>query len=483
MDGEKTVTSDFGRSTRRLATWLAVTPLACSILTGCAALTNPVANGIPVTELPPEVLATPKDPQVTMPLTYLRQQPPKQYLLDKGDVLGIYIEGVLGDRTQAPPIHLSEGSGLPPSVGYPIPVREDGTLPVPLVSPIQVRGMTIAQAEQAIVAAYTQGHAPILKPGRARVLVSLIRPRQTRVLVIRQDSPGSQNFSIRRGGSIRSTVNIRGGAERILGGTREGTGTIVNLPAYENDVLNALARSGGLPGLDAVNEIIIQRGFLQQPGAPGPTGELVPLPDPDVVYHPSHIPGWYNDIAQQYPGMGGGQIVRIPLKVWPGQPPTFRPQDIILNEGDIVFVKSREADVFYTGGLLPAGEFPLPRDYDLDALEAVLQVGGPLINGGFNVDNLRGATIAEGLGSPSPKLLSVLRRLPDGRQVTIRVDLHRAARDPRESLILVAGDVLVLQETPGQAVTRYFSQVFDLSIISQLWRTSATVGTGAAALP
>ena len=38
-----------------------------------------------------------------------------------------------------------------------------------------------------------------------------------------------------------------------------GTGHLVALPAYENDVLSALARTGGLPGLDAVNEVVIER--------------------------------------------------------------------------------------------------------------------------------------------------------------------------------------------------------------------------------
>ena len=41
----------------------------------------------------------------------------------------------------------------------------------------------------------------------------------------------------------------------ILGGgrgTRRGTGFALDLPAYENDVLNALAQTGGFPGTDAV---------------------------------------------------------------------------------------------------------------------------------------------------------------------------------------------------------------------------------------
>jgi hypothetical protein len=44
-----------------------------------------------------------------------------------------------------------------------------------------------------------------------------------------------------------------------LGAAKRGTGKLVKLPAGENDVLHALAETGGLPGLDARNEIVIVR--------------------------------------------------------------------------------------------------------------------------------------------------------------------------------------------------------------------------------
>lgn len=450
-------------------------------LGGCAALTNPVAKGIPVTELPPHVLAQPKEPKISLPLTYLRQRPPQRYELAEGDVLGVYIEGVLGDRNEPLPVNTVDNGDAPPSIGYPMPVRADGTIPLPLVAPIQVGGMTIEEAQAAITSAYTQMDPPILQPGRARILVSLVRSRTTRVLVVRQDGSSSDNFTDRRSGSIRSTVNARGGAERLIGGTRNGSGQIVDLPAYQNDVLNALVRTGGLPGLEAANEVIIQRGYLGSSPLEDHGGELVPLPHPDEEFGGGVPFQCAEDLL--WAGMGGGRILRIPLRVLPGQPPSFRPEDIILHPGDIVYIEARNADVFYTGGLMPAGEFALPRDYDLDVIEALLQVGAPFINGGFAVDNLRGAIVAEGIGAPSPKLLSVLRRMPDGRQVTIRVDLHRAARDPRESLIVQAGDVLVLQETAGQAVTRYATQTFNFNIFSVLFQTSKTTGSAALAVP
>ena len=138
--------------------------------------------------------------------------------------------------------------------------------------------------------------------------------------------------------------------------------------------------------------------------------------------------------------------------------PNIPQEDIILQKGDIVMVRSRDPEFFYTGGLLPASEHPIPTDYDLPVVEAVLKTQGPLINGGLNSSNLNGAIVGSGLGNPSPSLLSVLRRTPNGGQVTIRVDLNEALRDPRENILVQAGDVLILQETPEESVARYLTQ-------------------------
>ena len=44
---------------------------------------------------------------------------------------------------------------------------------------------------------------------------------------------------------------------------------------------------------------------------------------------------------------------------------------ILLHDGDIVFIESRETEVFYTGGLLGGNQFALPRDYDIDVVRAI----------------------------------------------------------------------------------------------------------------
>ena len=82
------------------------------------------------------------------------------------------------------------------------------------------------------------------------------------------------------------------------------------------------------------------------------------------------------------------QFIRIPLRLRPGEPFNFTEEDIILQNGDVVFIAARDADVFYTGGLMGGGVFPLPHSAILDVLQAIAVVRGPLLNGAFSGNNL-----------------------------------------------------------------------------------------------
>src|SRR5688500_17973604 len=84
--------------------WLLGVSMLCAGLTGCASITNPVANGIPVRLLPEELLAESREGFVPLPLTLLRQEPPEVYRLAAGDTLGVYIDGVLGSADTPPPV-------------------------------------------------------------------------------------------------------------------------------------------------------------------------------------------------------------------------------------------------------------------------------------------------------------------------------------------------------------------------------------------
>jgi hypothetical protein len=440
--------------------------LLLSNLAGCAAFANPVANGVPVRRLSPELLGESKENQETISLTALRQQPATDYTLAAEDVLGIWIEGVLGEKGQPPPIRTMELSNQPPALGYPIPVRRDGTISLPLVPPIKVGGMTLEQAQEAIRKAYTV-EKQIIKPGLERIIVTLQQRRRYHVLVIRQDAAaGADQTGGPIGGRATGFIITVGAGSR---GARRGTGFALDLPAGENDVLNALARTGGFPGTDAVNEVLIFRGsFAGAQGREDVIGNLRACP-------PGTGP-------QAFAG-GTGPAIRIPLRFRPGERPALKPEDVILQTGDIVYIEAREADVFYTAGLLPPGEYVLPRDVDLDVLEAIARIGGTLNAGGTNPLNISGTFVTNGLGFPSPSLLTVLRRTPDRGQVAIRVDLNRALRDPRERILVQPKDILMLQERPEEALARYVSNAFNFSFIYRFVSTSHALATGSGSLP
>ncbi len=452
-----------GPERRVRAAVLAIACYLCTVLSGCAALTNPVADGLPIDLVPPELLAESKEGLVPIPLSLLGQAPPEAYRLGPGDVLGIWVEGVLGERNQVPPVHFPETGIGPPSLGFPIPVREDGTIVLPLIGPLKVTGMTVEEVYNAVRKAYTE-KKQILLPGQERLSVTLLRKRQYHVLVIRQDSTGPVPPPPGTTGSTRAigfTIN----AAATTPGVKRGTGYAIELNAYENDVLNALALTGGLPGLDAVNEVVIERGSLK-----GKLDRETAQRTLDTFCHDG------SDTA-------GGNMIRIPLRYRQGNPPTIKPEDVILQDGDIVFIEARDAELFYTGGLLPPGEYVLPRDHDLDVAEAIVRVGGPLISGGINTININGALVMPGLGLPSPSLVTILRRTPAGGRVAIRVDLEQTLRDPYQRVLVQKGDLLILQEKPSEAIVRYLTQEFSIDLLGTIIRRQDLQGTATLRVP
>jgi protein involved in polysaccharide export with SLBB domain len=220
-----------------------------------------------------------------LPLVLLRQEPPKIYLFEPGDVLGIYVEGILGESGRPPPVSIPQatvvGQSAPqPSVGYPIFVQEDGTISLPPIEPLSVKGKSQKQVEEMIKQRCVEEN--ILVKGKERVFVSIFRPRTYRVTVVRRDAVGTA--------PARSA------------------GVPLELSAYENDVLNALARSGGLPAPETDATVIIQRGRSPTANDPATTKE-----------------------------------VRVPLLTRPGQPMP-NAADMILQNGDVVIVEAHSPD-------------------------------------------------------------------------------------------------------------------------------------------
>jgi hypothetical protein len=148
-------------------------------------------------------------------------------------------------------------------------------------------------------------------------------------------------------------------------------------------------------------------------------------------------------------------VLRIPLRFYPENVPQFVEEDIILDEGDVVYIPGRESDKFYTGGVLPGGEHLLPRDYDLDVLAAIAVAGGPVGGAGSGLSGIGGQGGGGGFGGGGggtrgglpPTNLIVVRKLPCGGQVPIRVDLKKALLDESERILVQPGDTLILRYT------------------------------------
>lgn len=463
------------RSDRKAGTLLMrfLALFALSSSAGCAALTNPVANGYPVEQVPPELLGHSREGEQNIAMNLLGQPQPPAYLLDGGDVVGVFIEGVLDDKIIVPVVRVVEKTrlaperrDLPSGLGYPVEIRRDGTLSLPQIKPLMVKGLTIEMLESGVRQAYVD--AKILQPDKGRVFVTLLNRRLVHVLVFRRDQQGGRFFD-----NLPATrVGLFGGGAELIGTGTTGVGQEIVLPAYENDLLHALALTGGFPGTNAARTISIYRRNAHKGASLGlpvdkvkPAGAKAPVVEQRTEFRRRHglpelPPG---SVAGPCPpmapallpdGLAQG-VTQVQIRIRPGEPFFFDPQDVVLQDGDAVFVEAASLDTFYTAGLLPSGEHILPRDYDLDIVEAVARVRGPIVNGAFGGNNLTGTLINPGIGNPSPRLITVIRRTPDGGQIPIRVDLHKALVDSRERILIQPHDVLVLQETKWQALSRY----------------------------
>ena len=536
---------------------------ACGVLSGLLGLSGCAAfrpmDGIPARYVPDEVKAPVRAGKKTIDLSLLEQTLPSVYHLDVGDVLAISIEGVMPrDERMTPPVNMAfnPNDEALPALGYPVPVRADGTISLPMLhQAVTVRGMTVKQAEDAVRRAYTVDKK-ILQSGNERVWVILHRPRQYRVLVIRQEGVEAPTGSGQAG-----AVN--------LGNLKRGTGRVVTLSAYKNDVLHALAETGGLPGLDAENVIYVIRGKrrasavtpesltagsstssgwsvapsqLGVPPLPDGSQSVSPFPNGDAPgisspVMPDRIPptdtsdaipgpqtrssansgvqlallgiesegsfksvtpiafqsrsiaptqpamnsppmdwqaslppmqasnqwpemsadSWMGHSAVGDPTLANQGVTKIPVRLAPGEQTRFTERDILLEDGDIVFIESRDTEIFYTGGLLGGGQYTLPRDYDLDVLGAVAiaQAGRTTGNAARATG---GITALNNDVTISASQAVILRKMPNGSQVPIKVDLYRALRHPDERVLMQPGDFLLLQYTPLEACGAFFER-------------------------
>ena len=422
-----------------------IATLALSTFSGCITFTK---HAIPASRLPNQFAAPSKSDLQPINFTILGGNKAREHVLDSDDVIAVTIQGVFPkDSAEAPPFISSSqvsiareyyppnGAVNSPGVGLPVQVQDNGFVHLPLVDPIQARGLTLLELAEKIRVAYVDKE--IIKEDNDQVNVTLFRSRVNRILVLREDV-ASPTIGVAIKGQV--IQNKRGSAE------------VIDLPVYESDVLHALASSGGLPGVDAYNEVWVLRKSTLEPHAVVNIKSKIEggeEPEQVICQLPAHL-----------------EAIRLPLKLCPDQPIPFTPEDVLLQDGDVVYIQPRRDEYFYTGGLLSGGQIPMPRDEDLDVLEAVSLASGSIggLGGTSSVAVLRAGA---GVGNiiPPTRVL-ILRKLPNGEQLPIRVDLAKAMVDPSERIKIHAGDFIMLYYKPsemtGNAVLNFFN--FNVSI-------------------
>ena len=367
----------------------------------------------------------------------LRMDRPPVELLGPGDVLGIYISTVTGSEDVPPPVYnVDKATDEDPASGYPYPVRSDGTLSLPLLAePIYVEGMSLIEAENAIRTAYTIKKR--LLGNEAKISVTLIKKRTINVCVIREDLSLGINATQSSSNTSQLTA-AKGTGETYFGNVGRGSAVSLELPMYKNDILEALSRSGGMPGLNAKNELIILRKTSSN-GFDANDGDYLPK---DSEAFARSVSDRYNETGSLDSIGSDMGIIRIPLRVLPcEEPPRLTSDDVTLRDGDVIYIQSREAEVYYTGGMIKGGVHAIPRDYDLDVLAAIAAAGGGI---GAGVSGAVNSERSNFLLAPS-RILVI--RNHNGRQVAISLRKNDALRDPSSRILIEPNDVILVEYT------------------------------------
>ena len=402
------------------------------IAAGCQCINE---HSIPAKRLPADWTPECRNSQTTIDLRLLSQTPPPQHVIGPKDVLGVFVQGVYSTEDQTlPPFAFPGGTGQTaleqPAIGNPVTVREDGTISLPLVKSLHVAGMTLPEVAVRLREVYTK-EQKVLRSEAAEVTVNLIRPRTVRVMVVRSDVATPLPVAETRQNFVQF---------------KHGSGTLVELPAYENDVMHALVATGGMPGIEARDEVIVLKNNSHKPN--------------DFAASAVEL----QNRLQQQTGSDAHdtRLMRIPLRLQNCEDFPFTPNDMILNTGDIVYIEPRTKEFYYIGGLLDGGQIPLPRDYDLDVLGAIAiangSVAGPVA--GASSGTLYRGTVGQII---PPTRVIIVRTLPTGGQIKIDVDIRAALDDPRERVIIQQGDLVLLKYRPLELLGNIALNIINLS--------------------
>ncbi len=113
-----------------------------------------------------------------------------------------------------------------------------------------------------------------------------------------------------------------------------------------------------------------------------------------------------------------------------------------LEDGDIVLVEAAPVNQIIVGGLV---NFPRPQVYpprtQITALQAIAAAGG------LRTD-------------VTPREATLIRRMPDGSDAHVRLDLTRMSTGEAPNVLLAAGDILWVPETPETKIQDFINRNF-----------------------
>ncbi len=292
------------RSANRRVSILALCALAAS---GCAR-----AQFVNATRLPPNSLVAHAQNAQTIDLSKLVSSSASSELIDRGDVLELTIEsGYEQENTNG---------------GIPIRVAEDGTTQVPLVGRVEVAGLELTGAEQAI--------------RRAAIERGVFRNPSVTLLMKQQ----------------------RMNKVTVVGAVNE-PGTY-ELPRANSALLAALIAAGGFSE-NAGTEVEIRRPALRNESLPGGPARG------DRVAAGANQQASYAQPAVLRPASSVRVDLVAATKKSSGNPEWY------LDDGDVVMVERRDPQPVQVLGLVgKPGQFDLPPGKDLRVLDVLAMAGG-----------------------------------------------------------------------------------------------------------
>jgi polysaccharide biosynthesis/export protein len=383
------------------------------IVMACAGCYAPLRSyGVPATNLPESFRVPWRTSAPPLNLAGLTIPPQPVYVLGPNDILEVTLYR-LNPEDPTPAV-------------FRLAVMSNGQIQLPIVGAVQVGGLSVVQAQQAITNAY--GDDIVKRPG---VSVFLFERSMTGVMVLGEvNAPGAYR-----------------------------------LPKYENDIAHALAAAGGLSE-NAGLEIEVHR---RVPASVEPALELIPAPLIGPEFSPLPPVAECPIGAMQFVD-ANLQVLRIPLRGFPQQP--LAASDIVLQPGDLVVVPSRRDEVFFVVGKLNPNQtvrfslgrderelgsaYVLPRNREVDVVTAVAMAG--------YIDPI-----------DSPTTVTVHRMAPDGRPLLILVDLIKARYDFRENLLVAPGDIIYLNPDAAWWSRRTFDRIIP-SLFSLSYRRALGLG-------